>query len=165
LGLLNRRVAAQALIQARNADPILAAVEKVLPQRIRAAIGRAYDEPSDSRANPRNSKVGANSPFPWVEPACRVPRVKATIMQSGLLIPTERPPTDLDIKRALLVLDQVHVLSPSDREPVPPEHFGHASTAMLGIPMPKRDSDQPVAEALGVKRVPLPQPPQRSSAT
>lgn len=51
-------------------------------------------------------------------------------MLSGFLIPTERPPTDIDIKRALLVFEQVHLLDPTDREMLPPEHFMFVSAGM-----------------------------------
>lgn len=58
-------------------------------------------------------------------------------MHKGLLIPTERPPTDVDIKRALLTLDQVQVLAPEDRELIPPDQFQHASAVISGsMPMP-----------------------------
>lgn len=53
-------------------------------------------------------------------------------MHRGLLIPTERPPTDIDIKRALLTLEQVHVLAPEDRELIPPDQFQHASALIHG---------------------------------
>jgi len=59
---------------------------------------------------------------------------------SALLVPTERPPLALDIKRALLLFDQVHVMSADDRELIPPEHLMGAA---LPIPVPVGISQGP----------------------
>lgn len=56
------------------------------------------------------------------------------LMHRGLLIPTERPPTDIDIKRALLTLDEVQLLNPADRELIPPDQFAFASANLVGAP-------------------------------
>jgi hypothetical protein len=50
-----------------------------------------------------------------------------------LLLPTERPPLALDVKRALLLFDQVHITNPDDRELVEPAAF---TSTLTPIPMP-----------------------------
>lgn len=50
-----------------------------------------------------------------------------------LILPTERPPVSVDIKRALLTFDQVNLCSPDDRELVNPVNF---MTATMPIPLP-----------------------------
>lgn len=52
---------------------------------------------------------------------------------SGLLIPTERPPLALDVKRALLTFDQVNISAPDDRELINPVSF---LMALSPIPLP-----------------------------
>lgn len=55
---------------------------------------------------------------------------------SALLIPTERPPTSVDIKRALLVFDRVHVFDPAERNLIAPTAYMQAVGSMFGVPMP-----------------------------
>ena len=50
-----------------------------------------------------------------------------------LILPTEKPPVSVDIKRALLTFDQVNLCAPDDRELVNPINF---MTATMPIPMP-----------------------------
>lgn len=52
---------------------------------------------------------------------------------STLVLPTERPPVALDVKRALLTFDQVNLCAPDDREIVNPISF---MTATMPIPLP-----------------------------
>jgi hypothetical protein len=52
---------------------------------------------------------------------------------STLLLPTERPPVPADIKRSLLVFDQVHLADCNDRELIEPAAFMQMLTP---IPMP-----------------------------
>lgn len=51
---------------------------------------------------------------------------------SALVVPTEKPPTDVDFKRAMLLFDQVHVFDPSDRELFAP----HLWMQAIGSPIP-----------------------------
>jgi hypothetical protein len=55
------------------------------------------------------------------------------MLASALVIPTERVPTLLDIKRALLSYDRIVLSSPEDRELISPQHFWAASSP---IPLP-----------------------------
>jgi hypothetical protein len=55
-------------------------------------------------------------------------------MHRGLLIPTERPPTDIDIKRAVLILDQVQISARDDRELIPPDQHAYAEAMLAGAP-------------------------------
>ena len=52
---------------------------------------------------------------------------------STLLVPTERPPLGLDIKRALLTFDQVNITAPDDRELIEPASF---MSTLLPFPIP-----------------------------
>lgn len=54
---------------------------------------------------------------------------------STLLIPTERPPLGIDLKRALLTFDQVHITACDDRELIDPVSFMTA-TMPLAVPFP-----------------------------
>lgn len=51
----------------------------------------------------------------------------------ALLVPTEKPPTQLELKRALLSFDDVHLLDPDDRDMMDPASF---MNAMSGGMMP-----------------------------
>lgn len=51
--------------------------------------------------------------------------------RGAVLVPTERPPSSIDVKRALLLFDHVTLLSPSDREFIDPAAY----TGML-MPVP-----------------------------
>lgn len=54
----------------------------------------------------------------------------------ALLIPTEQAPTVDEIKRALLSFEEVHLLSPEDRELIPPVAFMSAAGGAAGLPIP-----------------------------
>lgn len=63
---------------------------------------------------------------------------------STVLVPTERPPQTLDVKRALLLFDRVHLMSPDDREPFPRE-----TLTMVTMPIPLFAMDMGPALPLG----------------
>jgi hypothetical protein len=54
-------------------------------------------------------------------------------LPDALILPTERPVSSLDIKRALLTFERVHLMSPDDRELVAPHAY---LTATMPMPMP-----------------------------
>ena len=54
-------------------------------------------------------------------------------MANAFLIPSEQPPSLLDIKRALLTYEQVHLPSPDDRELIPPISYYWAASNMPPI--------------------------------
>jgi hypothetical protein len=54
-------------------------------------------------------------------------------MLDALIIPTERPITELELKRALLTFERVDVLSPEDRDLVPSSTF---QSAICPFPVP-----------------------------
>jgi hypothetical protein len=69
----------------------------------------------------------------------------------ALLVPTEKPPTELELKRALLSFDEIHVLDPDDRDMMDPAAFMNAMSGGLlpvfmggedgkALPLPKTAS-------------------------
>ncbi|MCB9591073.1 MAG: hypothetical protein H6718_37055 [Polyangiaceae bacterium] len=54
---------------------------------------------------------------------------------SALLVPTERPPTDIEVKRALLLFDQVFLIPPDDRDIFPPAFYMQAMFPEIPIPV------------------------------
>lgn len=52
------------------------------------------------------------------------------MLANALLVPSEQPPSLMDIKRALLTYDQVHVVHPDDRELIPPMSYHWAAGGM-----------------------------------
>lgn len=60
------------------------------------------------------------------------------MLPSALLLPTERPPSSRDVKRALLTFETVHLCSPDDRELIPPNTYMTIVTGsppIFGIPV------------------------------
>lgn len=55
------------------------------------------------------------------------------MIANTLIMPTERPPTARDVKRALLSFDKVFLTSPDDRELIPPNAYHMVSTGMPPI--------------------------------
>jgi hypothetical protein len=56
------------------------------------------------------------------------------MIANSLLIPTEKPVTENEIKRALLTYDKVYIPSPDDRELIPPNTYQNVVFKSLGFP-------------------------------